>query len=99
MANSTDVIRRVLGAVFLGTAILMLILGETLLAASLQRSRMVFIIYWMGCFAFTGLATLMAVLDMVVVRRRMREQQREFLETTLREIGEKQAALKKRDGQ
>jgi hypothetical protein len=98
MARSSDIVRRTLGAVFIGTAILMLILGETALADALEKSRTTFILYWFGCFVFTALSAFVALLDFVVMRQRIRKQQREFLENTLREIAEKQARSK-RDNQ
>ena len=91
MAKSTDIVRRSLGAVFIVVAIVMLILGQTVLADSLQREKTFFLFYWLGCFAFTALAALVAMLDFVVMRRRIRKQQLEFLENTLREIAEKKA--------
>ena len=98
MAKSADTVRRALGAVFLGVALLMLILGQTLLANSLQQSKTAFVYYWFGCFAFTVLAALVAIVDIIVMRRRARKEQREFLESTLREIADKQAELNKRRG-
>lgn len=97
MAKSADIVRRSLGAVFIAAAIGMLVLGQTVLADSLQRDKPFFIFYWLGCFAFTALAALVALLDFVVMRRRIRKQQLEFLENTLREIAEKQAKAKQDD--
>ena len=69
---------------FLIIAVLMLILGETLFRSSL--GKVPFIIYWMVCFVFTALAVLFAFLDVAGVQRQAREQQRELLEKTIREI-------------
>jgi hypothetical protein len=70
--------------IFLGIAALMLILGETLLRLSL--SSFFFVVYWLACFVFTALAILFAFLDVTGVQRQAREQQRELLEKTIREI-------------
>ncbi len=72
------------GLIFLGIALLMLVLGETVLRQSL--SKVAFVIYWMGCFIFTALAILFSFLDVAGVQRRAREQQRELLEKTIGEI-------------
>ena len=95
MAKSYDTFRRWLGGVLLGHAVLMLILGQTILFQPLQKSKPAFIYYWLGCFAFTGLAAMMAILDFIVVRRRARLQQQEFLANTLREIAEKKPEEKR----
>jgi len=97
MAKSADIVRRSLGAVFIVAAIVMLILGQTVLADTLQQTKTLFIYYWLGCFAFTALAALVALLDFVVMRRHIRKQQLEFLESTLREITEKKARSKQDD--
>jgi len=72
------------GLVFLIIAVVMLILGETVLRSSLQKVP--FLIYWMVCFVFTGLAIVFAFLDVAGVQRTAREQQRELLEKTINEI-------------
>jgi len=72
------------GLVFLIIAVVMLILGETVLRSSLQKVS--FLIYWMVCFVFTGLAIVFAFLDVAGVQRTAREQQRELLEKTINEI-------------
>ena len=89
MAKPADTPWRWLGAVFPGSALLMLVLGRTVFASSLHNAT--FIFYWLACFAFTGLAALVAMVDFFVLRRRTRAQQREFLEDTLREIMDQQA--------
>jgi len=72
------------GLVFLMIAVLMLILGETLLRSSL--TKVPFVLYWMVCFVFTALAIVFAFLDVAGVQRQAREQQRELLEKTIHEI-------------
>jgi hypothetical protein len=72
------------GLVFLIIAVIMLILGETVLRSSL--ARMPFVLYWTACFVVTALAIVFAFLDVAGVQRQAREQQRELLEKTIREI-------------
>jgi hypothetical protein len=90
MSSNSDKRRRWLGAVFLLIALGMLVAGETVLRDRLGKA--VFVIYWLGCFVFTGLAALVAILDAAAVGRRARAEQREFLESTLKEIERQKAA-------
>jgi len=82
------------GMVFLIIAVMMLILGETVLRNSL--GKLPFLFYWMGCFLFTGLAILFAFLDVAGVQRQAREQQRELLEKTINEIARQKELKTKR---
>jgi hypothetical protein len=75
---------------FLIIAVLMLLLGETVLRQSLNKVP--FILYWTGCLVFTGLAILFAFLDVAGVQRQAREQQRELLEKTIQEIARQKEA-------
>ena len=56
----------------------MLIWGQTILKSYLEGIG--FVLYWLACMAFTGLALLTALLDIWAVRRRTREQQRDLLQ-------------------
>ena len=76
-ANPADNRRRWFGVFFLLIAAGMLIWGQTILKPYLEG--MGFVLYWLACLAFTGLALLMALLDIWAVRRRTREQQRDLL--------------------
>lgn len=84
MTSETDIPHRKRGMVFLIIALLMLILGETVLRQSL--SEVLFVLYWLVCFVFTGLAILFAFLDVASVQRQARARQRELLEKTIGEI-------------
>ena len=84
MESDTKLRHRKRGMFFLGVAILMLVLGETVLQQSL--SKVAFVIYWMVCFIVTGLAILFAFLDVAGVQRQARAEQRELLEKTIRDI-------------
>ena len=84
MTGMSDKRRRWLGAIFLLAALIMLVAGETVLEGRLGTIG--FILFWMACFAFTCLALLIAFIDAAIVRRRARQEHRQFLEHTLREI-------------
>jgi hypothetical protein len=73
--------RRVVTGIFLGAALLMLIFGFTVLSGHLTRDA--FLIYWLICFLLTGLAAILALVDMMIIRRQSREEQRELIRTTL----------------
>ena len=90
MDSNTGIRHRKRGMVFLIISVLMLILGETLLRSYL--TKIPFILYWMVCFACTGLAVLFAFLDVAGVQRQAREQQRELLEKTIHEIARQKEA-------
>ena len=76
--NPADVRRRWFGVFFLLIAAGMLIWGQTILKPHLEGIG--FVLYWLACLAFTGLALLTALLDIWAVRRRTREQQRDLLQ-------------------
>ena len=83
-ANPADVRRRWFGVFFLLIAAGMLIWGQTILKPYLQGIG--FVLYWLACMAFTGLALLTALLDIWAVRRRTREQQRDLLQRIFDEV-------------
>ncbi len=62
----------------------MLALGTTVLKARLQRES--FIYYWLACIGFTAATMVIALLDFRAVRRRSQMEQKELIESTLREI-------------
>ena len=76
--------RRWFGAVVLLAAVGMLIGGETVLKGKL--GDLTFIAYWLVCLAFTGLAIVVAFLDVRALQRRVRQEQRDLFETTLKKI-------------
>jgi len=61
----------------------MLIWGQTILKPYLEGIG--FMVYWLGCLAFTGLALITALLDIWAVRRRTREQQRDLMQRIFEE--------------
>ena len=84
MALDATARRRWIGASALLAALAMLILGETVLHERLRN--IAFLAYWLVCFAFTGLAILAAFLDVRALQHRTRQEERDLLETTLKEI-------------
>ena len=79
--------RRLVGTIFLGIAVLMVVVGEFALHGADPYLQ---ITYWFICFLFTGAAMLVAVVDLLVVRTQSRQQRRELLEATIREVEEEQ---------
>ena len=75
--NPADARRRWFGVFFLIIAVGMLVWGQTFLKPYLEGLG--FIVYWLACMGFTGLAMLSALLDIWAVRRRTRDQQRDLL--------------------
>jgi hypothetical protein len=86
MANSADALRRWLGAFCLAVAAGMLIWGQTVLLPYLHGIG--FIVYWLVCFLFTLASIVIALLDVWAVRRRIRNEQVELVQQTLKEIEE-----------
>ena len=93
MALDATARRRWFGAIVLSAALLMLVCGETILRG--QLTRLPFLIYWLVCFVLTGLAAITALRDLRELSKRTREQQKDLLESTLKEI-EREARSKKR---
>ena len=84
MALDATTRRRWFGALVLLAALGMLIGGETVLKGKLDG--LAFIIYWLVCFGFTGLAILIAILDARALRRRTHQEQHDLFDTTLKQI-------------
>ena len=76
--------RRWFGGIVLFAALAMLLVGETLLKGRLAGFS--FLIYWLVCFVLTTLAIIIAFLDVRALQRRIHQEQRELLETTLKKI-------------
>jgi hypothetical protein len=76
--------RRWFGAIVLGVALLMLILGETVLKR--KMSDVAFVVYWLVCFVLTGVAIVVAFRDVKAVQNEVRSEQRTLLESTLKDI-------------
>src|SRR5690349_13195342 len=76
--------RRWFGAVVLFGAVAMLVCGQTVLQGRMQPWLLV--IYWPICFILTGLAVVAALRDVRALQDRARQEQRDLLESTLKEI-------------
>ena len=84
---------RKLGALALLIALAMLIAGVTVLNPRLEAAT--FLVYWLACLVLTVFALFTALIDMRVVRHRIREEQRDLLEGALEDI-QKEARSKRR---
>ncbi len=82
--------RRYATAIILSLALLMLVAGQTFLKGRLVNVG--FLLYWLACFVLTALAMLLAFTDLREVQRRTRQEHRDLLETTLKEIEAKRKA-------
>jgi len=76
--------RRWFGGLVLLGALAMLVCGETVLKGRLQP--VAFLVYWLVCVLLTGLALVAAIRDLRHVQYRIRQEQRELLESTLKQI-------------
>ena len=81
MTLPRDPLRRWVGLGFLTVAVGMLVVGLTVLEGRLKRVD--FLIYWLVCFVFTGLAAMTALWDASVVRRQSRVEQQRLIQETL----------------
>jgi uncharacterized membrane protein len=86
---SSRTIRRWIGGIFLAASLIMLVLGESVLKSRLQGS--LFIRYWLICFALTGAAALVALMDLIMIKRETKAEQQELLSKTLHDIEEAEA--------
>jgi hypothetical protein len=84
MGLETTSRRRLAGVLFLVGALIMLVVGETVLKSRLKDLS--FLVYWLICFVLTGMAIFVAFLDASEVGRRTRREARDLLETTLSRI-------------
>jgi hypothetical protein len=84
MALESTVRRRWVVAVLLGGAVLMVLAGETLLKNRLSPAA--FFGYWLVCLVLTCQAMLLALRELRAVQHRSREEQRQLIESTLKEI-------------
>jgi hypothetical protein len=84
MPGPADARRRWFGTFFLLLAGGMLIWGLTVLSGRLKG--LAFVIYWLVCFVFTGLALLTALLDLLIVRHRQREEQRDLIVKAIEDL-------------
>lgn len=90
MSASPKSIRRWLGGICLGLALLLLVLGQTVLKAWLAGSAVAMLVYWMTCFILAALAAAVAIIDAARVQQETREEQRSLIESTISDIEREQ---------
>jgi hypothetical protein len=83
--------RRWLAGLSLLLAVVMVILGMTAFASRLKGYD--FLAYWTVCFGLTSVAAVLALLDMLVIKRQSRKAQRDLIEEALNQV---EAEKKKR---
>jgi hypothetical protein len=97
MMTASDARRRGLGLLFLAAALGMLVMGLTVLNRSLEGWA--FLLYWLGCFAFTLTAMLVAFVDLWAIRQRTRDEQRDLIQHTLEDADEAQERKSREAGE
>jgi hypothetical protein len=90
MLTSVDARRRWFGTFFLILAGGLLVWGLTFLASALLQNPVLFVLYWVTCFALTMLSFGIALYDMSVMRRRIKEEQRSAFNRAFSEIVEEE---------
>src|SRR5262245_32014880 len=90
MLTSVDARRRWFGTFFLILAGGLLVWGLTFLAPFLLQNPILFVVYWFTCFALTMLSFGIALYDMSVVRRRIKEEQRSAFNRAFSEVVEEE---------
>ena len=84
MALDATARRRWLGATALLAALAMVVAGETFLPGHLGPGG--FLVFWLVCLGFTMVAIFVAVLDFRSIQRKIVNEQRNFVQSTLNEI-------------
>jgi len=74
----------------LGTAVLLLLLGETVLAERLRHFPWFALVYWLSCFGFVFAAILVALLDWLIVHKRSKAEHRHLIKETWENIASQQ---------
>ena len=86
MLTSVDARRRWFGTFFLIIAGGQLIWGLTFLAPILVQAPVLFIVYWLTCFGLTMVSFGIAVYDIRVMRRRIKEEQKAAFKRAFNDI-------------
>jgi hypothetical protein len=96
MLSKADYLRRKIGVLFLAIAVILLIAGFTVLEGKLDpRSQLApdrgkdrdvaYLIYWAVCFGFTFLSAAVALLDVMIIRAKTREEHKKELRNAFEE--------------
>ena len=80
-----QIVLRVCGGVLLTACALMVVLGMTVLNERLQGLQ--FVLYWMWCLLLTFGAIILALWDMLLVRRILKRTRRELFEREFMDRG------------
>jgi uncharacterized membrane protein len=86
MLTALDARRRWFGTFFLIVAGGLLLWGLTFLGPLLVRNPFLFVAYWLTCFGLTIVSFAIAVYDLRVMRRRMREEQKVAFDKAFQDI-------------
>jgi hypothetical protein len=86
MLTSVDARRRWFGMFFLILAGGQLVWGLTFLSPVLLQNPPLFVAYWLTCFGLTILAFGIAVYDLAIMRRRLRQEQKSAFDRAFRDV-------------
>jgi hypothetical protein len=89
MLTSVDARRRWFGLFFLILAGGQLVWGLTFLGSILLRNPPLFVFYWLTCFSLTILSFSIAIYDLRIMRRRLREEQKSAFNKAFSDVVEK----------
>lgn len=96
MLTSVDARRRWFGTFFLILAGGMLGWGLTFLERPLVENPAMFVFYWVGCFGLTMVAFCIALYDLRVMRRRIRDEQKRAFARAFEDIVKEEANASER---
>ncbi len=88
-------LRRLASGFCLATSLLMLVPGLTFLSRRLSGTALA--VYWLTCFLLTGVAAIIALIDIMLLRRELRKQERELMKTSFDGVDPDSANGKKFD--
>lgn len=91
----TKIRRRIVGIIFLGGALAMLIVGLTVLEKH-RLAAAAMLVYWLVCFALTWGAMIIALRDLRAIRHETTDKHRDLLKSIAHEIEEE--AKRKKEG-
>jgi len=86
MLTALDARRRWFGTFFLIVAGGLLLWGLTFLGPALMRNPLIFLAYWLTCFGLTVVSFGIALYDLRVMRRRLREEQKSAFDKAFQDI-------------
>jgi len=84
MNSQVTRLRRLFGVACISGAGVMLLFGFTVLADRLHR--LAFLVYWGVCFFFTWMALMVALIDILLVRKEARREKRQLEEDAIAQL-------------